>query len=325
MRKLEEIVRGTNVLILSDEVYEHMVYDGAPHESVSRYPELAQRSFVVSSFGKTYHVTGWKVGYVAAPAALTAEFRKVHQFNVFTVNTPMQIGLARLSCRTRRRISNLPAFYQKKRDFFRAGLANSRFKLLPCDGHVLPVRRLFGDQRSARSRIRAMADERDRRRGHSGLGVLSREPTSRASCASASPSRKSTLATRARPAGAASEHVPRDAANEPTFLAIARNGPGVLGTRQFASSRASSVKPDATPRYAPCDPRSHAARPAGRRPPSRSSSSRCRLRAGNRRRRWLASPARPAASSRYPADIGDTEALAARYGPNFAIRLKPAM
>jgi methionine transaminase len=133
MRKLEEIVRGTNVLILSDEVYEHMVYDGQPHESVARYPELAARSFIVSSFGKTFHVTGWKVGYVAAPAALTAEFRKVHQFNVFTVNTPMQVGLAQY-LRDPQPYLDLPAFYQKKRDFFRAGLANSRFKLLPCEG-----------------------------------------------------------------------------------------------------------------------------------------------------------------------------------------------
>ncbi|WP_250525961.1 pyridoxal phosphate-dependent aminotransferase [Caballeronia sp. GAWG2-1] len=133
MKKLEEIVRDTNVLILSDEVYEHMVYDGAPHESVSRYPELAKRSFVVSSFGKTFHVTGWKVGYVAAPAALTAEFRKVHQFNVFTVNTPMQVGLAHY-LEDPKPYLELPAFYQKKRDFFRAGLADSRFKLLPCDG-----------------------------------------------------------------------------------------------------------------------------------------------------------------------------------------------
>jgi methionine aminotransferase len=133
MRKLEEIVRGTNVLILSDEVYEHMVYDGAPHESVARYPELAQRSFVVSSFGKTYHVTGWKVGYVAAPAALTAEFRKVHQFNVFTVNTPMQIGLADYM-KDPAPYLDLPAFYQRKRDLFRAGLAKSRFRLLPCTG-----------------------------------------------------------------------------------------------------------------------------------------------------------------------------------------------
>jgi len=133
MRRLEEIVRATNVLILSDEVYEHMVYDGAPHESVARYPELARRSFVVSSFGKTFHVTGWKVGYVAAPAALTAEFRKVHQFNVFTVNTPMQAGLANYLSDPAPYLE-LPAFYQNKRDFFRAGLAGTRFKLLPCEG-----------------------------------------------------------------------------------------------------------------------------------------------------------------------------------------------
>jgi methionine aminotransferase len=133
MRRLEAIVRGTDILILSDEVYEHMVYDGALHESVSRYPELAQRSFVVSSFGKTYHVTGWKVGYVTAPAALTAEFRKVHQFNVFTVNTPMQIGLAQYLCDPAPYLE-LPAFYQRKRDFFRAGLANTRFRLLRCEG-----------------------------------------------------------------------------------------------------------------------------------------------------------------------------------------------
>jgi methionine transaminase len=133
MRRLEEIVRATNLLILSDEVYEHMVYDGAPHESVARYPELARRSFVVSSFGKTFHVTGWKVGYVAAPAELMAEFRKVHQFNVFTVNTPMQIGLANYLADPAPYL-DLPAFYQHKRDFFRAGLAGTRFKLLPSEG-----------------------------------------------------------------------------------------------------------------------------------------------------------------------------------------------
>jgi methionine aminotransferase len=133
MQRLEAIVRNTNVLILSDEVYEHMVYDGAPHESVARYPERAERSFVVSSFGKTFHVTGWKVGYVAAPAALTAEFRKVHQFNVFTVNTPMQAGLAEYLADPAP-YTELPAFYQRKRDFFRAGLANTRFRLLPCEG-----------------------------------------------------------------------------------------------------------------------------------------------------------------------------------------------
>ena len=93
--RLATLLRPTETLLIADEVYEHMVFDGVPHASAASHPELAARAFVVSSFGKTYHVTGWKVGYVAAPAALMAEFRKVHQFNVFTVNTPMQHGLAR--------------------------------------------------------------------------------------------------------------------------------------------------------------------------------------------------------------------------------------
>lgn len=130
---LTAIVRGTDILILSDEVYEHMVFDGQRHESVCRYPELAERSFVVSSFGKTYHVTGWKVGYVAAPAALSAEFRKVHQYNVFSVNTPMQHALAACLADPAP-YRSLPDFYQRKRDLFRAGLQGSRFTLLPADG-----------------------------------------------------------------------------------------------------------------------------------------------------------------------------------------------
>ncbi len=133
MERLAELLRPTDVLLIADEVYEHMVFDGQLHQSVSRWPELAQRSFVVSSFGKTYHVTGWKVGYVAAPAALTAEFRKVHQFNVFTVNTPMQHGLARFMADPAHHLG-LPAFYQRKRDLFRAGLANTRLRLLPSQG-----------------------------------------------------------------------------------------------------------------------------------------------------------------------------------------------
>jgi methionine transaminase len=130
---LADIVRGTDILILSDEVYEHMVYDGQRHESVCRYPELAERSFVVSSFGKTYHVTGWKIGYVAAPASLSAEFRKVHQYNVFSVNTPMQHAIAAYM-QNPAPYRDLAAFYQRKRDLFREGLKGSRFTLLPADG-----------------------------------------------------------------------------------------------------------------------------------------------------------------------------------------------
>jgi methionine transaminase len=131
--RLAALLRPTDVLLIADEVYEHMVYDGVAHASASGHPELAARAFVVSSFGKTYHVTGWKVGYVAAPKALTDEFRKVHQFNVFTVNTPVQHGLAHYMNDPRPYLE-LSAFYQRKRDLFRAGLANTRLKLLPSQG-----------------------------------------------------------------------------------------------------------------------------------------------------------------------------------------------
>lgn len=133
MRQLEELLAPTNVLLISDEVYEHMVFDGADHQSAARFAGLADRAFIVSSFGKTFHVTGWKVGTVAAPAALTAEFRKVHQFNVFTVNTPMQHGLAQY-LQDPAPYLQLPAFYQAKRDLFRQGLAGSRLRLLPSTG-----------------------------------------------------------------------------------------------------------------------------------------------------------------------------------------------
>ncbi len=133
MLALQDLLAPTNVLLISDEVYEHMVFDAAQHESAARYPCLAARAFIVSSFGKTYHVTGWKVGYLAAPAPMTAEFRKVHQFNVFTVNTPVQYGLASYMANPQPYL-DLPAYYQRKRDLFRAGLAKTRFKLLPSEG-----------------------------------------------------------------------------------------------------------------------------------------------------------------------------------------------
>ena len=133
MQKLSALLDGTPILLIADEVYEHMVFDGVPHISAASIPALASRAFVVSSFGKTYHVTGWKVGYVAAPAALTAEFRKVHQFNVFTVNTPMQHALAQYMGEARHYLE-LPAFYQAKRDLFRAGLARTRLRVLPSEG-----------------------------------------------------------------------------------------------------------------------------------------------------------------------------------------------
>lgn len=133
MLALQDLLAPTDILLISDEVYEHMVFDGGQHQSAARFAGLAARAFIVSSFGKTFHVTGWKVGTVAAPAALTAEFRKVHQFNVFTVNTPVQYGLASY-LKDPAPYLQLPAFYQAKRDLFRQGLAGSRLKLLPSTG-----------------------------------------------------------------------------------------------------------------------------------------------------------------------------------------------
>ena len=140
MAELAALTRDSGIVIVSDEVYEHIVFDGARHESCARHPELAARSVIVSSFGKTYHITGWKVGYVVAPRELMAEFRKVHQFNVFTVNTPVQFALADYM-REPSRHEGLAAFYQGKRDFFRAALTGSRFELLPSRGTYFQLAR----------------------------------------------------------------------------------------------------------------------------------------------------------------------------------------
>ncbi|MEY2620763.1 MAG: hypothetical protein RIT26_583 [Pseudomonadota bacterium] len=139
--KLQEILAPTSVILLSDEVYEHMVYDPLQHISVASFPLLAERAFVISSFGKTYHVTGWKVAYCAAPASFTVEYRKVHQFNVFTVNTPVQYGLAAYMADPAPYLE-LPAFYQRKRDLFRAGLARTKFSLLPSEGSYFQCARI---------------------------------------------------------------------------------------------------------------------------------------------------------------------------------------
>ncbi|MFM9008539.1 MAG: methionine aminotransferase [Bacteroidota bacterium] len=133
IQALISITTDTGILILSDEVYEHILFDGQSHLSVASYPELAERSLVVFSFGKTYHATGWKCGYVLAPATLMREFRKVHQFTVFSVNTPLQYALA-VYMQERSHYSGLPALYQAKRDLFRKLLASSRFRILPCHG-----------------------------------------------------------------------------------------------------------------------------------------------------------------------------------------------
>ncbi len=131
---LAEIARDTDIVVLSDEVYEHIVFDGALHQSVLRHAELAMRSFVVSSFGKTYHCTGWKVGYCVAPRNLSIEFRKVHQYLTFCTFTPAQVALAEILEKMPEHYLQLPAFYQARRDFFRELLAPTKFRLLPVAG-----------------------------------------------------------------------------------------------------------------------------------------------------------------------------------------------
>jgi len=131
--ELSALVKNQDILILSDEVYEHLIYDGETHHSMARYPELQQRSFIVASFGKPFHATGWKVGYCMAPAFLMQEFKKVHQFLVFSVNTPIQYAVAEY-LKDENTYLSLPAFFQEKRDYFRKGLEQTRFTLLPSSG-----------------------------------------------------------------------------------------------------------------------------------------------------------------------------------------------
>lgn len=133
MQKLEKMVKNTDVIVLSDEVYEHIIFDGLEHQSVARYPHLAERSIIVSSFGKTYHTTGWKMGYVLAPEKLMAEFRKVHQFICFSANTPIQYALAEF-LDDKATYTELAAFYQEKRDYFQKLVKGSKFKIMPCEG-----------------------------------------------------------------------------------------------------------------------------------------------------------------------------------------------
>ena len=129
LKRLERLVRGRDIVILSDEVYEHLIYDGKRHEGICHYPELASRSFVIGSFGKTFHATGWKVGYVLAPENLMAEFRKAHQFVVFAVNTPIQYAIAEFLQNDKNWLG-LPDFYQQKRDYFVDLMKNSRFRII---------------------------------------------------------------------------------------------------------------------------------------------------------------------------------------------------
>jgi methionine aminotransferase len=133
INELKSIVKSLDVFILSDEVYEHLTFDGSVHHSMAKYPELRERSFITASFGKLFHTTGWKLGYCLAPAYLMSEFRKIHQFLVFSVNTPMQVAAAEY-LKNEQHYLGLPDFFQQKRDLFREGMKQSRFELLPCYG-----------------------------------------------------------------------------------------------------------------------------------------------------------------------------------------------
>lgn len=139
LQQLAAIVRDTEILLLADEVYEHIVFDGQVHQSFHRLPELYARSFVVSSFGKTYHTTGWKIGYCVAPPALTTEFRKVHQFLTFSTSTPMQWALADMMRDQPEHELELPRFYQQKRDIFCDLLKPSRFQFTPSQGTYFQI------------------------------------------------------------------------------------------------------------------------------------------------------------------------------------------
>ncbi|MFI5162301.1 MAG: methionine aminotransferase [Sphingobacteriales bacterium] len=130
---LSAIIKNRDIFILSDEVYEHLIYDEQEHHSMARYAELRQRSFIVASFGKPFHATGWKVGYCMAPAHMMLEFRKVHQFLVFCVNAPMQVAIAEY-LKNEDHYLGLREFFQQKRDYFRKGLEGTRFEILPCSG-----------------------------------------------------------------------------------------------------------------------------------------------------------------------------------------------
>jgi methionine aminotransferase len=138
MKRVAEMVRGTDIILLSDEVYEHLIFDGEPHASAINYPELRERAFVIFSFGKVFHATGWKMGYALAPKALMAEFRKVHQFNVFSANTPVQHALAEY-LRDPFHYEQVPALYQAKRDLFLSGLKRTEFRPLSCEGSYFQV------------------------------------------------------------------------------------------------------------------------------------------------------------------------------------------
>jgi methionine transaminase len=161
MAALEKIVSGKNIIVISDEVYEHMVFDGEVHESAARYPNLMRQSIIVSSFGKTVHTTGWKIGYVAAPEYLMSEFRKVHQFLVFAVNHPFQLALAEF-LKDECNYTSIHAFYEKKRDHFLYLIKKSRFKPLKTNGTYFQLLKYneISDERDSDFAIRLTTEKK---------------------------------------------------------------------------------------------------------------------------------------------------------------------
>jgi methionine transaminase len=161
IERLKAVTRNTDIVILSDEVYEHVVFDGATHQSMARHAELAQRSVIVSSFGKSFHVTGWRVGYCLAPAELMDEIRKVHQFMVFSADTPMQYAFAEALAKPESYLG-LSAFYQQKRDLLAHALRESRFELLPSEGSFFMLARFrgFSDESDSDFVLRMIRDAR---------------------------------------------------------------------------------------------------------------------------------------------------------------------
>jgi methionine transaminase len=171
MAALQTITADRDMYILSDEVYEHIIFDGRAHQSILSYPDLARKSFVISSFGKTYHTTGWKIGYCVAPAALSAEFRKIHQYMTFSANTPIQMAYADIMQQTGHYLA-LAAFYQQKRDLFLELTRTARLQTATLCGYLLSDDGLFGHQRRIGLRLRPPPDHPTRPGGHSAVCLL---------------------------------------------------------------------------------------------------------------------------------------------------------
>ena len=231
--RLAELLRPYDCYLLSDEVYEHVVFDGARHATALAQPELAQRCFAVFSFGKTYHATGWKLGYCVAPPALSAELRRVHQYVTFASTSPLQQALAEYMTAHPEHHLELPAFYQERRDYFAGLLAGTKFRPLRAAGDVLPARGLQRDLDVARRRVRALAHDRARRGDDPGVRVLRAAARRAARSVLFRQGKRDTrrcgraLAAAVAAAGAVTRGVAKAAAAESLSLGGQRNGRAV--------------------------------------------------------------------------------------------------